>query len=83
MTRLTFDKSAKGFVLSAFGKAVDEYGYIVEKAHRHTRVLTQDGMEIKKDSLAGIVKGSEIYYKSDVVSLIDLYDKLEQQQSNG
>ena len=83
MTRLTFDKSAKDFILSAFGKAVDEEGFIVEKSKPSVRVRTQDGFEIQSSKLGGIVKGSEIYYKSDVASLIDLYDKLEQNQSRG
>jgi len=74
--QFTFDESAKDFVLEAFGKITDEEGYIVEQANRAQRVLTRDGEQIRKANFAGVIKGSERYIKSDLVSLIDLCDDL-------
>lgn len=72
----TFDKSAIDFVLETFGKAVDEQGYLVEADNPKQRVLTKNGEEIKKEKWAGIIKGSERYIKSDITSLIELCDDL-------
>ncbi len=74
--RLVFDASARDFVLEAFGKSVDSEGYIVEKDNPSQRVVTIDGQEIKKDMFAGVRKGSEIYIKSDIVSLIEMCDDI-------
>lgn len=76
MSSITFDKSAKDFVLETFNKSTDDEGYIVEKDSPNQRVLTPDGEEIKKEEFAGIKKGSEKYIKSDLVSLIKLSDEL-------
>lgn len=76
MIELTFDESTKDFVLEAFGKSVDTAGYLIEKDNPKQRVLTKDGQEIKKDEFAGVRKGSEIYIKSDIVSLLELCDDL-------
>jgi len=74
---LVFDSSARDFVLETFGKAVDTDGYLVERANPGQRVLTRDGQEIRLEEFAGVVKGSEIYLKSDLLSLIDLCDALQ------
>ncbi|MBW6471273.1 MAG: hypothetical protein K0A90_08650 [Methanosarcinaceae archaeon] len=73
---ITFDASVKKDILSFFGKTVDEHGFLVEKEDFQQKVITQDGEEIKFDDFAGIRKGSEIFIKSDLPSLIDLTDKL-------
>lgn len=73
---ITFDASAKRDILDLFNKAVDEEGYIVEKNNSTQKVLTFDGEEIKVEQFAGIRKGSEIFIKSDLVSLINLADIL-------
>lgn len=77
MLKITFDNSARDFVLDAFGKAVDRSDYIVEKNKPEQRVLTQNGQEIKKEKFAGVRKGSEVFVKSDLVSLIELCDHLK------
>ena len=69
---ITFDKSAKNFVLNTFDKSVDKDGYIVEKKNPKQRVIAQDGQEVEFDKFAGIKKritslykiGSRIYYKA-------------------
>ena len=76
LNKLVFDKNTRGFILSAFDKAVDHEGYIVEKTHLEQRVLSRDGQEVKEEEFAGIRKGSEIFIKSDLPSLIQLCDEL-------
>lgn len=77
MKTLIFDKSAKQFILSAFDKAVDESGFIIEKSDPSQRVLAQDGQEVEEKDFAGIKKGSEVFIKSDIISLIKLSDSLK------
>jgi len=74
---ITFEKEAKIEILEAFNKTVDENGYIVEKENHSQRVLTIDGEELKLEDFAGIRKGSEIFIKSDLLSIIDLVDILQ------
>lgn len=74
---ITFDAALKEFVLDAFNKATDGHGYLVEKSDYSQKVLTQDGEEINIKQFAGIKKGSEIYIKSDLVSLMRLCDAMQ------
>lgn len=71
---LTFDRSAASFVLGAFGTAVDENNYLVEASDRTRKVLTPKGEEIRRAEFAGVRKGSAIYIKSDIDSLIEAAD---------
>ena len=70
---ITFDKGLAEQILSGFGKIVDDNGYIFDKK-TGKRVLTPDGDEIKLSEFAGIVPGSEVFIKSDIVSLIKYLD---------
>lgn len=72
-----FDKSAKNDILAFFDKSVDEEGYVVEKANPTHRVMSIDGEEIKIEKFAGITKGSEVFIKSDLLSLIHLADRVQ------
>lgn len=74
---ITFDANLKSEILSCFGKTVDDSGYIVERDDPSQRVLTPDGEDITLDEFAGIRKGSEIFIKADLPSLIKLLDTLE------
>jgi hypothetical protein len=74
---ITFDASAKQEILSCFGKTVDAGNFIVEMDDPSQRVVTPDGEDIKLEEFAGIKKGSEIYIKSDLPSLIELLDSFE------
>ena len=67
---LTFNRSAKRFVLDALGKTVDSENYIVEKDNPEQRVLTADGQEIRLADFAGVRHGSGIFIKSDIASLV-------------
>lgn len=66
---ITFDKELTPNVLNAFNKGVDKEGYLIEK-NTFQRVLTKEGEDVLADEFAGITKGSEIYLKSDIASLI-------------
>ena len=68
--RITFDSSVRDFVLSAFGKTAHE-GFIVEGCHPQQKVLTPRGEEIPVQEFAGVRKGSKIFVKSDIVSLVE------------
>jgi len=74
---VTFDASAKLEVLSCFGKTVDAGDFIVESDDMTQKVVTPDGDNIRLNEFAGIKKGSEIYIKRNLPSLIELLDNLE------
>lgn len=76
MNVITFDASAKRKILSFFDKTVDDEGFIVEKEDTSQRVITPEGEEVKEEEFAGIRKGSEIFFKSDLPSLFNVIDKL-------
>jgi hypothetical protein len=71
---ITFDAASKQEILSYFGKTIDTDGYIIEAENPTQRVITPDGEDITLEEFAGIRKGSEIYIKSDLPSLIELID---------
>jgi hypothetical protein len=77
MSDVVFDDSAKSFVLEAFGKKVNESGYIVEHASPNREIIAQDGTHVRVNRFAGVRKGSEVYIKSDLISLIELCDALK------
>ena len=74
---ISFDASAKEQILFCFGKTVNEEGYIVEIEDPSQPVLTLEGDDILIDEFAGIRKGSEIFFKKDILSLIDLLDTIK------
>jgi len=71
---VNFDKAAKKAILNSFGKAIDDEGYIVEKNDPKHRILASDGDFLTLDDFTGISKGSLVFYKSDINSLIELAD---------
>lgn len=78
MKSITFDKGSKEFILKALGKSVDGEGYIIDASSK--RVPSHDGTSFTVEEFAGIVKGSEIYIKSDVVSLVEAIRKIKVEQ---
>jgi len=76
--RITFDDSAKGFILECFGKGVDSQGYIVDRRDWETKVKDAFGNEIHISEFGGIAKGSEegtkVFFKSDLSSMLYLID---------
>lgn len=74
---IEFDTSAKNDILAFSNKSIDAEGYVVEKDNPTQKVLAIDGEEIKIDKFAGITKGSEVFIKSDLPSLIRLADRVQ------
>ena len=66
--------STKKEILSLLGKSVDDEGFIVNSDN--LRVLSVDAQEIELRDLGAIRKGSELFYKSDVASLIKLSESI-------
>lgn len=72
---IIFDDSARLFILEAFGKTVDCNDFIVEK-NNYERVLTPRGEDIPLSEFAGVRKGSAVFMKSDIVSLVEAAEKM-------
>ena len=72
-----FDEDSKKKLLEIMDKFVDSEGFIVEKDNPTQRVLTKDGEEIKFTEFAGVRKGSEIFIKNDIDSVLELADLIE------
>lgn len=75
MTSIAFDPRLRGYVLDLFGKKIDDSGYIVEKSHPNQRVQC-DGKPLRETDFAGVRKGSRIFFKNDVSSLLKVVDAL-------
>jgi hypothetical protein len=73
--QVTFDDSARDFVLESFGKTVRD-GFIVEKSKLAEKVITPRGEEIPVKEFAGVRKGSVIFVKSDIVSLVEAAESI-------
>lgn len=77
MKSIVFEKSAIEFILEALNKGTDSEGFIIDKANNNKRVPSLDGTDIISEDFAGVVKGSEIYIKSDIVSLVEASDRIK------
>lgn len=77
--RITFDASARDFVLDAFGKTTAN-GFVVEKCNKEQKVLTPRGEDVPVQEFAGVRRGSTIFVKSDIVSLIEAAKTIEAKQ---
>lgn len=76
MIQFTFNNNlkTKKFILGIFGKDIDDEGYIIERVGKK-RILGFNGQEMTVKEFGGIKNGSEIYVKSDIVSLVRFYEK--------
>ncbi len=74
MTSITFAQNLKEYILKVFDKTVDSDGFVTEKNSGY-RVLSHDGQEMTLGEFGGIKKGSEIFVRDDIASLITFYDK--------
>lgn len=68
--KLTFDDSVRKEILNTFNKDINEEGIIIEKDNPSQKVLSIDGEEISADEFGGIKKGSEVFIKNDLISLM-------------
>ncbi len=69
---IVFDEASKQSLLRIMNKSIDSQGFIVEKDNPSERVLTKDGEEIKLEEFAGVRKGSEVFIKNDINSILEL-----------
>ena len=69
--KIIFTEKATPFILAAFGKTINEDGIIIETATQEP-VLTPDGEEIKAANFGAIKKGSQIFIKDDLYSIMNL-----------
>lgn len=76
MLSVSFDNNqdSKLFILSSIGKEVDEEGYVIDSETKE-RVLLPNGEELLFNDFAGVKKGSEIFIKSDIISLVEYVNK--------
>ncbi len=72
---ITFDGSMKREILDIFDKTVNVDNVIIEKGNPHQKVLTFDGEELTLEEFGGIQKGSEVFIKNDLISLMRLSKK--------
>lgn len=70
--QIVFDKAAKIPILDLLDKKVGAEGVIVERDNPSQKVLTFDGEEITLDEFGGVQKGSEVFIKDNLVSLLKL-----------
>ncbi|MBN8697000.1 MAG: hypothetical protein J0L87_10755 [Bacteroidetes bacterium] len=68
--KLLFTEKALPLILEAFGKSINEEGIIVDS--NGEPVLTTDGECIEASKFGGIKKGSEIFIKDDLYSIMNL-----------
>lgn len=73
---ITFDNSAKTEILNSFNMTVKD-GYIVEKDNPQKIVISPEGDPLEFSKFAGIKKGSLVFMRSDITSLINLADTLK------
>ncbi|MBS3059886.1 MAG: hypothetical protein J4432_00045 [DPANN group archaeon] len=69
---ITFEDSAKGEILTLLDKKINADGLIVERANPNQKVLTFEGEEISINDFGGVKKGSEVFIKDNLISLMKL-----------
>ncbi len=79
---ILFDKTSKDFVLEIFQKQQNEEGYITEKGNPDQKILSKvDSEEVRYEDFAGVKKGSEIFFKADLISIIRISDELKEDEN--
>lgn len=68
--KLLFSPQALPFILEAFEKSINEDGLIVDS--NGEPVLTPEGEEIGASNFCGLKKGSLIFIKDDLYSIMNL-----------
>lgn len=68
---LFFDSHSLPFILRAFDYRIDQDGLIINSKSGEP-IQTPEGLELTQDQLGAIKKGSEIFLKDDIYSIIQL-----------
>ena len=69
--KLLFNQKALPLILRAFNKTINADGIIVEESTGEP-ILTPEGEELTQEKFGGIKKGSEIFIKDDLLSVINI-----------
>lgn len=69
--KLLFTERSLHLILEAFGKSINEDGFIIDSTTKEL-IETPDGDTIKHTEFGGMKKGSEIFIKEDLHSIINL-----------
>lgn len=69
--KILFTDKSLPFILEAFGKSINEKGIIFETATGEP-VLTPDGEEIEASKFGGMKKGSDIFLKDDLYTIMNI-----------
>lgn len=68
--KMLFTTDALPFILEAFGKSINEDGLIIDE--QGEPVFTPEGENIHFSKFGGLKKGSEIFIKDDLYSIMNL-----------
>jgi len=71
--RLLFTPSSIPFLLRAFGKEINEQGKIMD-SETGVIEMTPEGEELTRENFGGLKKGSVLFLKKDLLSVIKLVE---------
>ena len=69
--KILFTKKSLPYILEAFGKTINDDGIIIDAATKEP-IQTPDGEFIEANKFGGLKKGSEIFLKDDLYSIMKL-----------
>lgn len=75
--KVVFQKRFAPEILRVLGKKTEEITNRIIDANTNEPVETPEGFEVTLKELGAIKIGSQIFYKNDVVSVLKLYEALE------
>jgi len=68
---LFFDTESLPFILGAFDATINNDGLIISSINGDP-IQTPEGLELSQEQLGAIKKGSELFLKDDIYSIIQL-----------
>lgn len=71
--KLVFTEKAMPLILEAFGKSINDDGFIIETSTGEP-VLTPEGEELSANDFCGLKNGSEVFIKDNLYSVMNLAD---------
>jgi hypothetical protein len=69
--KMLFNEQALPLILEIFGKTINDDGLIIDM-NTGEPILTPEGEFLTKEKFGGIKKGSEIFLKDDLLTVINL-----------
>lgn len=66
-------------MLKLLGFTVDDEGYLT-RFKTGQRIVDSDGQEIELSDFGGVTNGSEIVFKNNLVSLVKIFEKRQEQR---